>query len=129
MTLESVERCLIETFDYINGVPKECLTDNMSSIINYSQHEFIPEFKAFAKDMGFVPKKCKKHSPETKGKDESCNRFMNWLYPYNCEFETENELIEIIKRINIKVNMEVNSTTNMPPIVLYEKVVLNIMTD
>lgn len=62
-----------------------------------------------------------KHSPETKGKDESCNRFMNWLYPYNCEFETENELIEIIKRINIKVNMEVNSTTNMPPIVLYEK--------
>ena len=121
MTLESVERCLIETFDYINGVPKECLTDNMSSIINYSQHEFIPEFKAFAKDMGFVPKKCKKHSPETKGKDESCNRFMNWLYPYNCEFETENELIEIIKRINIKVNMEVNSTTNMPPIVLYEK--------
>ena len=121
MTLESVERCLIETFDYINGVPKECLTDNMSSIINYSQHEFIPEFKAFAKDMGFVPKKCKKHSPETKGKDESCNRFMNWLYPYNYEFETENELIEIIKRINIKVNMEVNSTTNMPPIVLYEK--------
>ena len=121
MTLESVERCLIETFNYINGVPKECLTDNMSSIINYSQHKFISEFKTFAKDMGFIPKKCKKHSPETKGKDESCNRFMNWLYPYNYEFESENELIEIIKKINIKVNMEVNSTTNMPPIVLYEK--------
>lgn len=121
MTLESVEKCLIETFEYINGVPKECLTDNMSSIINYSQHEFIPKFKTFAKDMGFIPKKCKKHSPETKGKDESCNRFMSWLYPYNHEFETESELIEVIKRINIKVNLEVNSTTNMPPIVLYEK--------
>lgn len=121
MTLESVEKCLIETFEYINGVPRECLTDNMSSIINYSQHEFIPEFKTFAKDMGFIPKKCKKHSPETKGKDESCNRFMSWLYPYNYEFETESELIEVIKRINIKVNLEVNSTTNMPPIVLYEK--------
>ncbi|MCM1197147.1 MAG: IS21 family transposase [Roseburia sp.] len=121
MTLESVERCLIETFEYINGVPKECLTDNMSSIINYSQHEFIPEFKVFAKDMGFIPKKCKVASPETKGKDESCNRFMNWLYPYNHEFETESELIEIIGKINEQINLEVNSTTNMPPIVLYEK--------
>lgn len=121
MTLESVERCLIETFEYINGVPKECLTDNMSSIINYSQHEFISEFKTFAKDMGFTPKKCKVHSPETKGKDESCNRFMNWLYPYDHEFETESELIEIIKKINKKINTEINQTTNMPPIVLYEK--------
>ena len=25
MTLEAVERCLIETFQYINGIPKECL--------------------------------------------------------------------------------------------------------
>ncbi len=121
MTVESVERCLIETFEYINGVPKECLTDNMSSIINYSQKEFTSEFIAFAKDMNFIPKKCKVRSPETKGKDESCNRFMSWLYPYNHEFETESELIEIIKKINKQINMEVNQTTNMPPIILYEK--------
>lgn len=121
MTLESVERCLIESFQYINGVPKECLTDNMSSIINYSQHEFTTEFKTFAKDMGFIPKKCKIFSPETKGKDESCNRFMNWLKPYNYEFTTEEELINIIKNINIQVNKEVNQTTNMTPISLYAK--------
>ena len=53
-----------ETFQYINGVPKECLTDNMSSIINLSEKK------------------------------------MNWLYPYNNEFDTEEELIEIIKKIN-----------------------------
>lgn len=121
MTLESVQRCLIETFQYINGVPKECLTDNMSSIVNLSKHEFTKEFRNFAKDMGFSEKKCKPLSPETKGKDESCNRFMNWLYPYNNEFETEEELIEIIKRINIQVNLEVNGTTNMPPISLFRK--------
>ena len=121
MTLESVERCLIETFEYINGVPKECLTDNMSSIVNYSQNEFTSEFKAFAKDMGFTPKKCRIHSPETKGKDESCNRFMSWLYPYNGEFETEEDLINIIKSINIKINQEVNQTTNMTPISLFGK--------
>ena len=121
MTLESVERCLIESFQIIGGVPKECLTDNMSSIINYSQHDFTSDFKTFSKDMGFTPKHCKVNSPQTKGKDESCNRFMNWLLPYDYEFNEENELIEIIKKLNKEINKEVNQSTNMPPVVLFEK--------
>lgn len=119
MTLESVERCLIESFEIINGVPIECLTDNMSSIINLSEKEFTKEFKSFSKDMDFIPKKCKPHSPETKGKDESCNRFMNWLYPYENEFENEEDLINIIKRLNKQINLEVNQTTNMTPASLF----------
>lgn len=121
MTLESVERCLIESFQIIGGIPKECLTDNMSSIINYSQHTFTSEFNAFSKDMGFIPKHCKIAHPETKGKDESCNRFMNWLLPYDYEFDNEDELIRIIQRLNKEINKEVNQTTNMPPVVLFEK--------
>lgn len=121
MTLESVERCLIESFQIIGGITKECLTDNMSSIINYSQHDFTREFKTFSKDMGFIPKHCKVGSPETKGKDESCNRFMNWLLPYDYEFNNEDELIQIIKRLNKEINKEVNQTTNMPPVALFEK--------
>lgn len=121
MTLESVEKCLIESFKMIGGVPKECLTDNMSSIVNYSQHDFTTSFKTFSKDMGFIPKHCKVNSPETKGKDESCNRFMNWLLPYDYEFNEENELIEIIKKLNKEINKEVNQSTNMPPVVLFEK--------
>ena len=119
MTLESVERCLIESFEMINGIPEECLTDNMSSIINLSEKEFLKEFKVFSNDMDFIPKKCKPHSPETKGKDESCNRFMNWLYPYQNEFETEEDLINIIKKLNKQINLEVNQTTNMTPISLF----------
>lgn len=121
MTLENVERCLIETFQMIGGIPKECLTDNMSSIINYSQRDFTSDFKTFSKDMGFTPKHCKVNSPETKGKDESCNRFMTWLLPYDYEFSDENELIQIIKRLNKEINKEVNQSTNMPPVVLFEK--------
>lgn len=121
MTLESVERCLIESFQIIGGIPKECLTDNMSSIINYSKHEFTSDFKTFSKDMGFIPKHCKVNHPETKGKDESCNRFMNWLLPYDYEFNKEDELIQIIKRLNKEINKEVNQTTNMPPVVLFGK--------
>ena len=121
MTLESVERCLIETFQYISGVPDECLIDNMSSIVNYSQKQFTSEFKAFCKDMNTIPKKCKINSPETKGKDESCNRFMKWLIPYNNEFEDEQELIDIIKKLTKQINLEVNQTTGMPPISLFRK--------
>lgn len=121
MTLESVESCLIETFKYINGIPEECLTDNMSSIVNYSEHKFTKEFREFSKDMGFKPKKCRVKKPETKGKDESCNRFVNWIKPYDEEFETEEDLIKIFERITNEVNKQINQTTNMPPIELYEK--------
>ena len=116
-----VERCLVKTFEYIGGVPKEILTDNMSSIVNTQKHKFCNEFISFAKDMGTFAKNCKPRHPYTKGKDESANRFMSWLIPYNNEFEDEKELIEIIQKINKEVNKQVNSTTGVAPIMLYEK--------
>lgn len=121
MTIESVERCLIETFKYLGGVPEECLTDNMSSIVNYSENKFTKDFETFAKNMGFKAKKCQIASPETKGKDESCNRFVNWIKPYDYEFKTEEQLIKIIEKINDEVNKQTNGTTNMPPIDLFNK--------
>lgn len=116
-----VERCLVKTFEYIGGVPKEILTDNMSSIVNTQTHKFCKEFITFAKDMNTFAKNCKPRHPYTKGKDESANRFMSWLIPYNNEFEDEKELIEIIQKINKEVNKQVNSTTGVAPIMLYEK--------
>ena len=121
MTREYLIRCLIETFKIIGGVTKECLTDNMSSIVNYSKHSFSTEFKTFAKDFGFIPKHCRPNSPETKGKDESCNRFVNWILPYDYEFNNEEELIQIIKKLNKEINKEVNQSTNMPPVSLFQK--------
>lgn len=116
-----VQRCLVETFKFMVGVPKEILTDNMSCIVNHSTKQFVSEFKHFCKDIGTVPKKCKVRSPNTKGKVESSNRFMQWLIPYNYEFETEEDLIEIISDITKKVNTTVNQTTGTTPIMLFNK--------
>ena len=116
-----VQRCLVKTFQYIGGLPEETLTDNMSSIVDTKKKEFYKEFKKFSKDIGFIPKKCKPKKPYTKGKDESCNRFMSWLIPYNGEFVTEEELIKIIEEINLKVNKQVNSSTGVAPIMLFNK--------
>ena len=116
-----VQRCLIKTFQYIGGVTKETLTDNMSSIVNTKEKKFYKEFISFTKDIGFQPKKCKVKHPFTKGKDESCNRFISWLIPYNGEFETEEDLIKIIENINLKVNKQINETIGVPPIMLFQK--------
>ena len=116
-----VQRCLVETFEYIGGVTKELLTDNMSSIVDTKTGKFYKEFISFAKDMGTYAKHCKPRKPYTKGKDESANRFMSWLVPYNHEFEDEQDLIRIIKEINIKVNNQINFTIGVAPIMLYKK--------
>ena len=120
-TRTDVQSCLIKTFQYIGGLTEETLTDNMSSIVDTRKREFYKEFKIFSKDIGFVPKKCKPKHAYTKGKDESCNRFISWLIPYNGEFETEEDLIKIIEEITKKVNKQVNSTTGVPPIMLFQK--------
>lgn len=122
-TRSDVEKCLISTFKYINGIPKYLLTDNMRAVvdINNNQRRVNPEFKQFVKDMGTDIKLCRPLTPQTKGKDETCNKFMTWLIPYNHEFENEKELIEIIEKIRNTVNTTVNQTTNMPPILLFEK--------
>lgn len=120
-TKEDVLRCLIQTFKYFGGITKSTLTDNMSSIVITKENKFTKEFKSFAKDMGLNIKKCKVKHPETKGKVEVRNKFMKWLIPYNNEFETEEDLIRIIEKINIEVNNRINSTTKMKPILLYQK--------
>lgn len=120
-TRNDVQRCIINVIKTIGGITEEMLTDNMSSIVNTNKKEFTKEFKIFAKDIGFNPKKCKPNHPYTKGKDESANRFMSWLIPYNHEFEDEQDLIRIIEEINLKVNKQVNSTIGVAPIMLFQK--------
>lgn len=116
-----VERCLVNAFEIIGGMPEEILTDNMSSIVNMQTHEFDKEFKNFAKDMGIKPRKCKVRHAYTKGKVESSNRFINWIKPYEGEFETEGDIKKIIQEIMRKANNQVNDTTGVPPLMLYEK--------
>ncbi len=41
-TRQDVERCLIETFEYVGSIPKEVLTDNMNSIVNHTTKRFVP---------------------------------------------------------------------------------------
>ncbi|KLO21570.1 hypothetical protein X274_10225 [Marinitoga sp. 1155] len=77
--------------------------------------------KAFAKDFGFKIKLCKPRHSYTKGKVESANKFISWILAYDKDFEDEKELNEIIQRINKKVNTRINQSTNVPPLLLFQK--------
>lgn len=122
-TEESFIRCLLDTIYHIGGVPKEILTDNMNAIVDVrgnrkTKHQKILQLE---KDLGVQIRLCKARTPETKGKVESANRFVSRILAYNNEIEDVNDLLKIIKKFNAAINNEINRTTNVAPIILFQK--------
>ena len=118
---DDLVRCMYLTIARLGGVPAEWLTDNMSALVvvqDGKRHRVARVFE-FAKDAGFEIKLCKVRSPQTKGKVESSNRFLSRLMAYQGDFEGEDELVEIIARIEERCNAEANETTGMPPSSLF----------
>jgi transposase len=122
-TEEATIRCLLDTFYHIGGIPKEALTDNMSSIVDVRGKKKVkhPKILQLEKDLGIQIKLCKARSPQTKGKVESANRFVSRILAYNNEIEDKDHLLRIIDNLNKTINNEVNKTTNVAPIVLFQK--------
>lgn len=95
----------------------------MSSVVDRdgNRANISNEMRVFAKDMGFKIKLCKPRHAFTKGKVEALNKFLAWLVPYEGEFETEEELIAILSKINKKVCERICDETGVPPILLFQK--------
>lgn len=120
-TEDDLLACLLATFTRFGGVPLEALTDNMSALVTFSGGKRVRSERAwrFAREAGFELKLCKARTPETKGKDESSNRFLNRLLAYDHDFEGEQGIIDAIARIEARSNSEPNETTGLPPAVLF----------
>lgn len=122
-TRQDVIDCLIASFKATGGIPREILFDNMSSVVDRdgNRRNISNRMKAFAKDFNFKIKLCKPRHPFTKGKVEVLNKFLAWIYPYEGEFETEEELIAILEKINAKVIRRTCDETGVPPLFLFQK--------
>jgi transposase len=122
-TEESFIRCLLDTIYHIGGVPKEILTDNMSSIVDVRGKKKVKHSKILQleKDLGVQIRLCKARTPETKGKVESTNRFVSRIFAYNNEIEDKEDLLKVLENLNKTINNEINRTTNVAPIVLFQK--------
>ncbi len=78
-------RCLLETFKRIGGKTKTVKTDNMSAVVSFQDGErnIHPIIKSFFDDLEVKLKLCDVRTPETKGKRESANRFVNWIRAFD----------------------------------------------
>lgn len=117
---------MINGFRYFGGIPKEIIFDNMRTVVDQSrtryQDAIINEtFYQFSKDMGFEVWSCRAFRPQTKGKVEALAKLMSRLQPYNNEFETLEELEEIVREVMDDINNDKSYATNIEPLKLLEK--------
>jgi len=109
--------CLTHAFECIDGVPEEIWFDNMSTVVdrhdvNTNEVFFNQRFLEFSKNMMFKPIACKPYRPCTKGLVENVAKIMDRLKVYNEEFDSYDELNEIVKKLNIELNNEKSQATN-----------------
>lgn len=117
---DTVFKCLINSFKYFRGVPHEIIFDNMKTVVDRSKSTYenavINEsFYQFSKDMGFKVWTCKAFRPQTKGKVENLAKIMERLRAFNYEFNSLDELDQIVKDLNIDLNNEISQATNEIP--------------
>lgn len=120
-TADDLLACLLGAFKFVGGVPQECLTDNMSSLVSMATGRRVRNERAwrFAKEAGFDLQLCRVGTPQTKGKDESANRFLGRLRAYDRDFVGLDGLLGIIAHIEARSNSEPNETTGLPPSALF----------
>ena len=82
------------------------------------QHESI---RKFAKDFRFEIRLCGARQPQTKGTVEAKNKVIDWNWAYDGEFDTLEELMNILEEINFKINTSINAETGMSSTVLFYK--------
>lgn len=116
-------RAMINGFKFFGGVARVGLFDNMSTAADVSVRpkKVNSKMKQFAKDIGFEVKLCKTRNPQTKGSNESRNKILDWIRPYDHDFNDFEDLIRIIESINQKMNIEVCQATDVSPALLYYK--------
>lgn len=104
-TQKTLFKCFFQGFRYFEGVPKELLFDNMSTVVDRNGTTFKnvainQVFKQFSMDAGFEIVTCRPYRPETKGKVETLAKLVDRLKPYNEEFDGYDDLDKIVELFN-----------------------------
>ena len=116
---------LDQSFQTLEGIPKEILTDNMKTVMDlprtkYQKGKVNARFQQFADDYSFKVVPCLAGRPQTKAKVEAPMKILDEIRAYN-GLLTYAELHELVARINNRVNCKVNKGTGRIPIMYYQK--------
>lgn len=108
---DTLFECIIHGCKAFGGIPHEILFDNMATVVDRSSSTYRTvvinkKFAQFAKDVGFVVNTCRPYRPQTKGKIECVAKLMDRLRVYNNEFDTIEELDDIVNNLMTEINNE-----------------------
>lgn len=111
---DEVKTCIIESLEYFNGCPREIWFDNMATVmVKEDKHKKVHnEIKQLGNDIGFKPILCQAKRPKTKGTVENMAKLCDRLLSYNNEFETLDDLINIVNKFNEECGKEKSQAHN-----------------
>lgn len=120
---DEVKTCIIESLEYFKGVPREIWFDNMATVmVKEGKHKKVHnEIKQLGDDIGFQPILCQSRRPKTKGTVENLAKLCDRLLSYNNEFETLDDLIEIVNKFNEECGKEKSQAHNKIVNEVYEE--------
>ncbi len=112
-------RCMMEAFEYFDGLPKAALTDRMKSVFLEMEDKVAkwnPLFADFMASLGVAPRVCKPYKPQTKGKVErSVGVIKKGFWP-GVRFRDIDDLNEQAKAWCDRLNQKVHRTTRQVPL-------------
>ena len=116
---------LDDAFETFGGVPDEIVTDNMKTVMDEARTEYSAgkvnnKFQQFANDYGFKVQPCIAGHPHTKAKVEAPMKILDEIRAYNGKLNYR-ELVELVTRINNRVNSQVNQGTGRIPLMYFNK--------
>lgn len=111
---DEVKKCIVESLEYFNGTPREIWFDNMATVMvkegkNKKVHN---EIKQLGADIGFTPILCQVKRPKSKGTVENLAKLYGRLKAYDKEFETLEDLINIVNKFNEECGKEKSQAHN-----------------
>ena len=116
---------LDDAFETFGGVPDEIVTDNMKTVMDEARTEYFKgkinnKFQQFANDYGFKVHPCIAGRPKTKAKVEAPMKILDEIRAYNGKLNYR-ELVQLVTRINNRVNAQVNQGTGRIPLIYFNK--------
>lgn len=126
-TTENLLSFLAEAFEEIGGVPQELVIDNLKAFVEKprtstgDQAVLTSRFSEFCKDYGIKPIPCMPYRPQTKGRTETQNKWVEQLYNYNGTYEGIMDMHRRLKQINNEDNHAASQATRLPRYFLLEK--------
>lgn len=117
---------LCKAFETIDGVPKEILIDNASTMMDVARTEKTEgkvnvKFQQLADDFGFKIVPCVRARPQTKAKVENPMRIIDEILNYNGQVKDFIELSEKMSKITEEANSRICQATGLPPIIVFQK--------